>query len=122
MLQIVVAMANQNTSEVLQQKAKRILAEGCCGSQFKWDFFCRLCPICWTCEGPDRIPFNHLKEYLRHNEKLPVDDDKYNKDVDLTKVSISDLNCTVIKDQDAIVDASKSYTLNISPDRSGKCT
>jgi hypothetical protein len=61
--------------EDLLYKAKQILAEGEC------DCDCRNCPGLFVCFDPDLPPYGMLKEFIRHNEKLPVEDDLYNNQV-----------------------------------------
>ena len=58
--------------EDLLYKAKQILAEGEC------DCDCRKCTGLFVCFDPDLPPYGMLKEFIRHNEKLPVEDDLYN--------------------------------------------
>jgi hypothetical protein len=118
MLQTVITVARGTTAEILSNKAKRILVDGCCGSRFKWDFFCRLCPVCWACEGPDRIPFNNLRLYLQHNEKLLIGDAEINTDISRNNTTEETIENVV--DPYGIVDTDKSYTLNI--ERGERCT
>lgn len=63
-------------------KAKQIIAEGEC------DCDCRSCPGLFVCFDPDLPPFGMLREFIKHNEKLPLEDDKYNKQVNKNNLNV----------------------------------
>ena len=55
--------------------AKQILAEGEC------DCDCSHCPAAYVCTDPDIPPYTQLKDFLKHNEYMLVEDDRFNNEV-----------------------------------------
>lgn len=62
-------------------KAKQYLAEGEC------DCDCNNCPGRFVCTNPDFPPFTIFKEFLEHNEKYAIEDDRFNPDVNKQNIS-----------------------------------
>lgn len=64
-----------DTYNTMCNKAIQYLAEGEC------DCDCNYCPGRFVCTDPDFPPFTILKEFIEHNKKLSIEDDRFNTDV-----------------------------------------
>ena len=78
---LIPVIVNSKDPETLLSTARQILADEECENQ------CMDCPIVWCCGGPEQIPFNLLKIFIKQNVTLRVEDDKLNGDIKFENMS-----------------------------------
>lgn len=72
---VILLPCSKENWDKLIYKAKQILAEGEC------DCDCSNCPVAYVCIDPDIPPYTQIKDFLKHNEHMLVEDDRFNKEV-----------------------------------------
>ena len=72
---VILLPCSKENWDKLIYKAKQILAEGDC------DCDCFHCPVAYVCIDPDIPPYTQIKDFLKHNEYMLVEDDRFNKEV-----------------------------------------
>ena len=72
---VILLPCSKENWDKLIYKAKQILAEGECDSD------CSNCPVAYVCIDPDIPPYTQIKDFLKHNAYMLVEDDRFNKEV-----------------------------------------
>lgn len=81
---VILLPCSKENWDKLIYKAKQILAEGEC------DCDCSHCPVAYVCIDQDIPPYTQLKDFLKHNEYMLVEDDRFNNEVN--RESLNQLN------------------------------